>query len=59
MIFVCKSITCMAATKIKKKTTTEKTSAMPRQGAIPCLVLLLIGLLIIGFFFFASIHNAG
>jgi hypothetical protein len=49
----------MAATKIKKKITTEKTSAMPRQAAIPCLVLLAIGLLIVGFFFFAAIHNAG
>jgi hypothetical protein len=49
----------MAAPKIKKKTTTEKTSAMPRQGAIPCLVLLVIGLLIIGFIFFASIRSAG
>ena len=49
----------MAAPKIKKKTTTEKTSVMPRQGAIPCLVLLVIVLLVIGFFLFASIHSAG
>jgi hypothetical protein len=49
----------MAATKIKKKTTTEKTSALPRQGAIPCLVLLMIGLIILGLFLFASIRSAG
>lgn len=49
----------MAATKIKKKNTTEKTSAMPRQGAIPCLVLLLLVFIVIGFFFFAALHNAG
>jgi hypothetical protein len=49
----------MAAPKIKKKATTQKTSALPRQGAIPCLVLLGLGLLIIAFFFFAALRNAG
>ena len=49
----------MAAPKIKKKATSEKTSALPRQGAIPCLILLILILAILGFFFFAAIHSAG
>jgi hypothetical protein len=49
----------MAAPKIKKKSSETKSSAMPRQGAIPCLILLLIALAIAGFFFFASLHSAG
>jgi hypothetical protein len=49
----------MAAPKIKKKSTESKTSAMPRQGAIPCLILLIIALVIAGFFFFASLRTAG
>jgi hypothetical protein len=49
----------MAAPKIKKKTAADKTSAMPRQGAIPCLILLIIALAIAGFFFFASLHTGG
>jgi hypothetical protein len=49
----------MAAPKIKKKSSDTKSSAMPRQGAIPCLILLIIALAIAGFFFFASLHSAG
>jgi hypothetical protein len=49
----------MAAPKIKKKSTDVKTSAMPRQGAIPCLILLIIVLAIAGFFFFASLRSTG
>jgi hypothetical protein len=49
----------MAAPKIKKKSSETKSSAMPRQGAIPCLILLLIALAIAGFFFFASLQSAG
>jgi hypothetical protein len=51
----------MAAPKIKKKSSDSKakTSAMPRQGAIPCLILLIIALVIAGFFFFASLRTAG
>jgi hypothetical protein len=49
----------MAAPKIKKKSSETKSSAMPRQGAIPCLILLIIALAIAGFFFFASLHSAG
>lgn len=29
---------------------------MPRQGAIPCLVLVALALIILAFFFFASFH---
>ena len=48
----------LAAPKIKKKSksTSAKTSAMPRQGAIPCLVLVVIALGVVAFFFFASFH---
>jgi hypothetical protein len=49
----------MAAPKIKKKSGDNKASAMPRQGAIPCLILLIIALAIAGFFFFASLHSTG
>jgi hypothetical protein len=49
----------MAAPKIKKKSSDSKPSAMPRQGAIPCLILLIIALVIAGFFFFASLRTAG
>jgi hypothetical protein len=48
----------MASPKIKKKSTNTKASILPRQGAIPCLVLLLIALAVIGFFVFASLHTA-
>ncbi|MBV9303670.1 MAG: hypothetical protein JOY62_03420 [Acidobacteriaceae bacterium] len=49
----------MAGPKIKKKTTSEKASPLPRQGAIPCLILLVIVLAIAGFFFFASLRTTG
>jgi hypothetical protein len=49
----------MAAPKIKKKSMDSKASAMPRQGAIPCLILLIIALAIAGFFFFASLRSTG
>ena len=47
----------MAAPKIKKKSTTSKTSIMPRQGAIPCLILLALLLLIIGLIFFFALRS--
>ena len=46
----------MAAPKIKKKSTSAKSSAMPRQGAIPCLILLAL-LLIIGLIFFFALRS--
>jgi hypothetical protein len=50
----------MASSKIKKKAAPDsKASVLPRQGAIPCLVLVAIVLLVVAFFFFASFHNAG
>lgn len=51
----------MASPKIKKKKSaaSAKPSVMPRQGAIPCLILLLILLGVVAFFFFAGFHNAG
>jgi hypothetical protein len=47
----------MAAPKIKKKSTSAKSSAMPRQGAIPCLILLALLLLIIGLIFFFALRS--
>jgi hypothetical protein len=49
----------MAAPRIKKKQTTVKTSLLPRQGAIPCLILLALALVLIAVFFFASFHVMG
>jgi hypothetical protein len=50
----------MAAPKIKKRSAANtKSSAMPRQGAIPCLILLFIILVIMAFFFFAGFHTGG
>lgn len=49
----------MAAPRIKKKQSTVKASPLPRQGAIPCLILLLVGLVLIAVFFFASFHVIG
>jgi len=53
------SLSVMASSKIKKKSTSAKAPVMPRQGAIPCLVLLLILLAIVAFFFFAALHGLG
>jgi hypothetical protein len=49
----------LAASKIKKKSksTAAKTSAMPHQGAIPCLILVAIALGVVAFFFFASFYG--
>jgi hypothetical protein len=53
----------MAAPKIKKKSgakgskTSSKTSLMPRQGAIPCLVLLVLVLVIVGLLMFFALRS--
>jgi hypothetical protein len=47
----------MAAPKIKKKTGSSKASAMPRQGAIPCLVLIALLLIIVGLIFFFALRS--
>jgi hypothetical protein len=47
----------MAAPKIKKKTGSAKTSIMPRQGAIPCLILLALLLIIVGLIFFFALRS--
>jgi hypothetical protein len=49
----------MASPRIKKKSTAAKASPIPRQGAIPCLILIIIILAIVAFFFFAGFHTAG
>jgi hypothetical protein len=49
----------MASSRIKKKSANTKASPLPRQGAIPCLILLLLAFGIIAFFFFAGFHVSG
>jgi len=49
----------MASPRIKKKQTSAKASPLPRQGAIPCLILLLLALVLGAVFFFASFHVIG
>ena len=46
----------MAAPKIKKKSSQTKASPLPRQGAIPCLVVIFLILVFLAFFFFAGFH---
>jgi hypothetical protein len=47
----------LAASKIKKKAPAAKTSAMPRQAAIPCLVLVALALIVIGLIVFFSLRS--
>jgi hypothetical protein len=47
----------MASKKISKKTSREKVSAARRQGAVPCLVIAALILLIFAFIFFASLKT--
>ena len=50
----------MSATKIQKKSApSTPTSMMPRQGAIPCLILILIGIIVISVIGFFSFRAAG
>jgi hypothetical protein len=49
----------MAQPKIKRKPTgSEKASFMPRQAAIPCLVLVLLALIVIGLVLFFALRSA-
>jgi hypothetical protein len=47
----------MAAPRIKKKKSKGKASVMPRQSAIPCLVLVVLVLIIVGALLFAAIKT--
>ena len=47
----------MAAPKIKKKGSTAKASAMPRQAAIPCLILILLVLVVVGLILFFALRT--
>lgn len=49
----------MAAPKIKKKGLTSKASPVPRQGALPCLIIVALALLVVGVFLYFSLRNAG
>jgi hypothetical protein len=47
----------MAAKKISKKTSRDKTAAARRQGAVPCLIIAGIVLLLFALVFFAALKN--
>jgi hypothetical protein len=47
----------MASKKISKKTSRDKVAEARRQGAVPCLVIAAIVLLIFAFIFFASLKT--
>jgi hypothetical protein len=47
----------MSSKKISKKSSRDKAAAARRQGAIPCLVIVGLVLLIFGFIFFASLRT--
>lgn len=51
----------MAAPKIKRKKVAEeqKASFVPRQGALPCLVLMIIAIAVLAVFFFGALHSLG
>jgi hypothetical protein len=48
----------LASSKIKKKAPAGKASAMPRQAAIPCLVLVALVLVVLGLILFFSLRSA-
>jgi hypothetical protein len=47
----------MGAKKISKKSGREKAAAARRQGAVPCLVIAALVLLVFAFIFFASLRT--
>jgi hypothetical protein len=50
----------MSSAKIKKKSAqSTPASMMPRQGAIPCLILIVIGIIVIALILFFSLRSAG
>ncbi len=49
----------MASPKIKKKTGSSKASPVPRQGAIPCLIIVSLVLAVIGVLLYFSLRSAG
>jgi hypothetical protein len=49
----------MAAPKIKKKgAASSKASPMPRQGAIPCLIIVSLVLIVVGLLLYFSLRSA-
>jgi hypothetical protein len=49
----------MAAPKIKKKTSTAKAAPVPKQGAIPCLIIVGLILIAVIVLLYYSLRNAG
>ncbi|MBV8552952.1 MAG: hypothetical protein JOY54_16785 [Acidobacteriaceae bacterium] len=48
----------MASSKIKKKSTGVKTTPIPRQGAVPCLVIVVVVLIVVGLLLYFSLRSA-
>ena len=49
----------MAGPKIKKKGVAAKASPVPRQGAIPCLIVVALVLIVAGFLLYFSLRATG
>ncbi|HEX4168399.1 MAG TPA: hypothetical protein VHZ55_23295 [Bryobacteraceae bacterium] len=49
----------MAVSKIKKKSSGAKASAVPKQGALPCLIVIALILLVVGLVLYFSLRGAG
>ncbi|HLH03105.1 MAG TPA: hypothetical protein VKX25_10065 [Bryobacteraceae bacterium] len=49
----------MASPKIKKKGTAAKASPVPRQGALPCLIIVALVLLLAGVLLYFSLRATG
>ncbi len=49
----------MAAPRIKKRKSSATTSPVPRQGAVPCLIIIGAILLIVGVLLYFSLRSAG
>jgi hypothetical protein len=47
----------MGAKKISKKTSRDKVADARRQGAVPCLIIAGVVLLLFAFIFFAALKN--
>jgi len=49
----------MAAPKIKKRAVNSKVSPVPRQGTVPCLILVALALVLAGVLLYFSLRTAG
>jgi hypothetical protein len=49
----------MAQSKIKKRTGSAKASPLPRQNAVPCLIIVVLILLVVGVLLYLSLRATG